>query len=133
MEHICLNCGQGKMQHQQQDVTAHYNHLSVIVPAVSGWHCPECGEVEFDNGEGERYASAIKALKQQEALMLGVELARIRKKLGLTQQQAARLAGGGKNAFSRYENGEAKPVAAVINLFKLLDHHPEMLQEVCAA
>ena len=60
------------------------------------------------------------------------ELARIRKKLGLTQQEAAKLAGGGKNAFSRYERGQAKPVAAVTNLFRLLDRHPDLLRELQA-
>ena len=44
--------------------------------------------------------------------------------------QAAQLAGGGKNAFSRYERGQAKPVAAVMNLFRLLDRHPELLDEL---
>lgn len=44
--------------------------------------------------------------------------------------KAAALAGGGKNAFSRYEKGKAKPVAAVIILFRLLDHHPELLEEL---
>ena len=46
------------------------------------------------------------------------ELARIRKKLTLTQLEAAHLAGGGKNAFSRYERGHTKPLAAVINVGK---------------
>ncbi len=58
------------------------------------------------------------------------ELARIRKKLKLTQLEAARLAGGGKNAFSRYERGQAKPVAAVLNLFRLLDKHPDLIKEL---
>lgn len=58
------------------------------------------------------------------------ELVRIRKKLGLTQQEAAKLTGGGKNAFSRYERGQAKPMAAIINLFKVLDKHPEVLSEL---
>lgn len=44
--------------------------------------------------------------------------------------QAAQLAGGGKNAFSRYERGQAKPMAAVINLFRLLDSHLEWLDEL---
>ncbi|MGZ8218763.1 type II toxin-antitoxin system MqsA family antitoxin [Methylomagnum sp.] len=47
-----------------------------------------------------------------------------------TQAEAAKLAGGGKNAFSRYEHGQAKPVAAVVNLFRLLDRHPELLDEL---
>jgi HTH-type transcriptional regulator/antitoxin MqsA len=58
------------------------------------------------------------------------ELARIRKKLGLSQRKAAELTGGGVNAFSRYENGKAKPVPAVINLFRLLDKHPELIEEI---
>lgn len=33
----------------------------------------------------------------------------------------------GVNAFSRYENGKAKPVPAVISLFRLLDKHPELI------
>jgi len=61
------------------------------------------------------------------------ELVRIRKKLKLTQREAARLTGGGHNAFSRYERGEAKPLPAVINLFRLLDRHPELLKEIKAA
>lgn len=60
------------------------------------------------------------------------ELVRIRRKLKLTQQAAARLTGGGKNAFSRYERGEAKPMPAVVNLFRLLDRHPELLKELGA-
>jgi len=58
------------------------------------------------------------------------ELARIRKELGLTQKEAAMIAGGGHNAFSRYERGEVKPVAAVVNLFRLLDRHPDLLNEL---
>ena len=62
----------------------------------------------------------------------GQALARIRRKLKLTQAEAAKLTGGGKNAFSRYERGTARPLPAVLNLFKLLDKHPELLDEVRA-
>jgi HTH-type transcriptional regulator/antitoxin MqsA len=51
------------------------------------------------------------------------EIRRIRRKLGLSQVAAGRLTGGGHNAFSRYERGEAAPLPAVINLFRLLDKH----------
>ncbi len=43
---------------------------------------------------------------------------------------AARLTGGGHNAFSRYERGEAAPLPAVVNLFRPLDKHPEMLKDL---
>jgi len=55
---------------------------------------------------------------------------RIRRKLGLSQVAAARLTGGGHNAFSRYERGEAAPLPAVVNLFRLLDKHPELLKDL---
>jgi HTH-type transcriptional regulator/antitoxin MqsA len=57
------------------------------------------------------------------------ELASIRRRLKLTQGEAAEIAGGGKNAFSRYEKGQANPVRGVSVLFKLLDRHPELLTE----
>jgi len=44
--------------------------------------------------------------------------------------RSARLTGVGHNAFSRYERGQARPMPAVINLFKLLDKHPALLDEL---
>ena len=40
---------------------------------------------------------------------------------------------GGVNAFSRYETGRTKPPLALVKLLKLLDRHPELLEEVRAA
>ena len=41
--------------------------------------------------------------------------------------------GGGVNAFSRYENGKAKPPLALVKLFKVLDRYPELLEEIMVA
>jgi HTH-type transcriptional regulator/antitoxin MqsA len=54
----------------------------------------------------------------------------VRKKLDLGQREAAEIFGGGFNAFSRYENGKTKPPLALVKLFKLLDRHPELLNEL---
>jgi len=43
---------------------------------------------------------------------------------------AARLTGGGHNAFSRTERGEVTPLPTVVNLFRLLDKHPELLKDL---
>jgi len=59
-----------------------------------------------------------------------VDFARVRRKLDLDQRQAAELFGGGVNAFSRYENGKTKPPLALVKLLKLLDRHPDLLNEV---
>ena len=60
-------------------------------------------------------------------------ITRVRKKLALDQREAAEIFGGGINAFSRYENGKTKPPLALIKLLKVLDRHPELLDEIRAA
>jgi len=118
------------MVHEARDLLISRGELQAVVKSILGWHCPECGEVEFDTGEGARYAEALATLRAEAEAQQAADLARIRKKLRLTQAEAAKIAGGGKNAFSRYEKGNAKPVAAVVNLFRLLEKHPELLNEL---
>jgi len=126
MKHICLNCESADMVHGARDVNVTHHGFETTLRKLRGWHCPNCGEIEFDKGEGERYAKAVEQLEAQER----VWLASTRKKLKLTQREAAMLTGGGHNAFSRYERGEAKPVVAVVNLFRLLENRPELLKEL---
>ncbi len=130
MKHLCLNCESAEMQRAKKDAVIEYRGQHTKVKALDGWHCPECGEIEFAGKEGERYADALEKLRSKVDVAEAEELARIRKKLGLSQRKAAELTGGGVNAFSRYENGKAKPVPAVINLFRLLDKHPELIGEI---
>lgn len=132
MKHLCLNCEQGEMVRSQKDSVIKYRGHHVTVCALDGWHCPVCGEVEFADNEGTRYAEALERLRLSVDAVEASELARIRKKLKLSQRRAAEIAGGGVNAFSRYENGKAKPMAAVVNLFRLLDRHPELIDEIPA-
>ena len=130
MSRECLNCEQGVLRHAVKDVPYKYKDHRTVVPKIAGWHCPRCHEVEFDAGEGKRFAEAIKLIAAEIDVQVSAELARIRKKLKLTQQEAARITGGGPNAFSRYERGKARPLPAVTNLFRLLDRHPELLNEL---
>lgn len=130
MPRECLNCGLGKLRHAVKDVAYVYKAHAAVVPKIAGWHCPHCHEVEFDAGEGERFAAAIKRIAAEIDAREAAELARIRRKLKLTQVEAARITGGGPNAFSRYETGKAHPLPAVTNLFRLLDKHPELLNEL---
>lgn len=132
MKHLCLNCENSNMIRSKKDCKLEYRGRHATVRAVDGWHCPECGEVEFANDEGTRYAEALENLRQKVDAEESAELVRIRKKLKLSQRRAAEIAGGGVNAFSRYENGKAKPVAAVVNLFRILDKHPELINEIPA-
>lgn len=54
----------------------------------------------------------------------------VRRKLALDQREAGEIFGGGVNAFSRYENGKTRPPLALVKLLKVLDRHPELLNEI---
>jgi HTH-type transcriptional regulator/antitoxin MqsA len=127
----CLQCDDGtEMVHERRDLMAKVKNREMRVPNVLGWHCPVCGEVEFDPGEGQRYSAAMDKLTATVNAEVATMLRDIRKRLGLTQKQASVLTGGGHNAFSRYERGEARPMPAVTNLFRALDKDPELLREL---
>jgi HTH-type transcriptional regulator/antitoxin MqsA len=103
---------------------------AIDVPRMTGQRCVHCEETFLDETSQARYLAAADDLVVQVRLEAGAELRRVRRKLRLSQHEAATIAGGGPNAFSRYETGKAQPVAAVFNLFYLLDRHPDLLGEI---
>lgn len=130
----CPECEGGRLRYAVRDVPIARRSLKAVVPQVAGWFCDTCRVIEFDEGtdSGDRFAAlgdqlVLKArdLAQQQ----GRRLREARTKRNITQAEAAELAGGGHNAFSRYETGAAQPVAAVVHLFALLERHPELLKE----
>jgi HTH-type transcriptional regulator/antitoxin MqsA len=106
---------------------------TIEVPHLIGERCERCEETFLDDTSHARYLAAADELVHQARLDAGAELRRVRRKLRLSQHEAAAIAGGGPNAFSRYETGKAQPVAAVFNLFRLLDRHPDLLGEILEA
>jgi len=132
MTRRCLNCSARKQMTRFEGETLTIEHagLTKAVEGLSGWRCSACGEVEFDADSARRYAAAGDELVLRDRARQSKEIRRIRRKLGLTQAEAAQLTGGGHNAFSRYERGETTPLPAVINLFRLLDKHPGLLKDL---
>jgi HTH-type transcriptional regulator/antitoxin MqsA len=132
MARHCSNCEDrnGLTRFENEDFTIEHAGTTMTVEALSGWRCEPCGDVEFDADSARRYAAAGDALMLRDRERQSKEIRRIRRKLGLSQIAAARLTGGGHNAFSRYERGEAMPMPAVVNLFRLLDKHPELLKDL---
>lgn len=129
---FCLQCDDGtKLELKTKDVTVKLRDESCVVHQVTGWHCPACNEIEFtENDSSDRVWNAIEELGKKAKARDAALLAHARKCLKLTQRQAAELTGGGHNAFGRYERGEALPMRAVVNLFKILEKHPELIKEL---
>ena len=128
----CLNCAARRRvtRFEGEAFTIRHAGMPETLQGLSGWRCGDCGEVEFDAESARRYAAAGDALVLRDREQQRREIRRIRRKLGLSQVAAAQLTSGGHNAFSRYERGEATPLPAVVNLFRLLDKHPELLNDL---
>ncbi len=131
---VCPDCGSKEWKpFEGETFEVSYRGVTEKEKGLSGWRCHSCDEVVFDRASAERYAAAGDKLVLDSRVEERNEIRRIRRKLGLTQAAAAKIMGGGHNAFSRYERGEAAPVPAVMNLLRLLDRHPELLRELTEA
>jgi HTH-type transcriptional regulator/antitoxin MqsA len=128
----CLSCSNAELVHDSRDITHSYKGKSMIIPSVSGDFCPSCGEVILDKSESQRVSAAMLKFNQQVDSMLSIStfIMDVRKKLGLEQHEAAEIFGSSTSTFSRYENGKTKPPVALVKLFKVLEHHPELLSEL---
>lgn len=131
---LCPCCGEAELIHDIRDMSYTYKGEATVIPEIEGDFCPACGEVILNREQGDRYSESI-GLFQRQVNAAYVDphfITKIRKKLDLDQRQAAEIFGGGVNAFSRYENGKTKPPLALVKLLKVLDRHPDLLDEVRA-
>jgi HTH-type transcriptional regulator/antitoxin MqsA len=128
----CPVCGAVELIHDTRDISYTYKGETTSIPAVSGDFCPACAESVLDATESDRVMREMRAFSKQvnAAIVDPKFIAIVRKKLMLDQREAAEIFGGGVNAFSRYENGRTKPPLALVKLLKVLDRHPDLLNEV---
>ena len=131
----CPVCGAAELIHDTRDLPYTYKGETTVIAAVTGDFCPACAESILDAAESNRVMREMRAYSKQvnAAIVDPGFITNVRKKLDLDQREAAEIFGGGINAFSRYENGKTKPPLALVKLFKLLDRHPDLLNEVKTA
>jgi HTH-type transcriptional regulator/antitoxin MqsA len=130
----CPSCAAAELVHDTRDMPYTYKGESTIIPAVTGDFCPACDESVLNADESRRTMNFMLEFNKQvnAAIVDPGFIVSVRKKLDLDQREAAELFGGGVNAFSRYENGKTKPPLALVKLLKILDRHPDLLNEVRA-
>lgn len=116
------------MYRDTRPMTLSYRTESITFD-MPGWYCDMSGEsihTGADMKVSDRMLNRLKA--RTEGLLEPEEVRRIRKKLGLTQEQAGQLVGGGPRAFQKYENGDLLPSRAISSALVLLDHDPDGLK-----
>lgn len=130
----CPGCDTADLVYDTRDMPYTYKGETTVIPSVSGDFCRVCDESILGLAETGRTMGLMLDFNKQvnAAIVDPAFILSVRKKLNLDQRQAGEIFGGGVNAFSRYENGKTKPPLALVKLLKLLDRHPDLLQEVAA-
>lgn len=128
----CPICGEAELVRDTRDQLYTYKGQETVIKAVTADFCDACGESITDKDETTRVMGEMLAFNQRvNASICDPDfIIKTRKKLGLSQKEAAEIFGGGVNAFSRYETRNAQPSQAMILLFKLLNKRPELLKEI---
>ncbi|MDD2758727.1 MAG: type II toxin-antitoxin system MqsA family antitoxin [Methylomonas sp.] len=82
--------------------------------------CQHCGDEMILPEQIKRNDCRTRdAWRKADGLLTGEEIVSLRTQLGITQQEAAEMFGGGANAFSKYERGEVIQSQAMDNLMRL--------------
>ena len=127
----CHACNKGTLHHTTKSQVFTYKGKSIALEQPGLW-CDSCGEGILNGEDISKTEKAFEKFKSKiDGLLSPEEIRHIRKDiLKLTQEEAGRIFGGGKNGFSRYERGETKPLPAISNLLKMLERHPEDLKYI---
>ena len=93
--------------------------------------CNGCGREFVPKPQILRGEIAVRnAKKKVDGLLSSEEISMARAKLSISQEQASKVFGGGKNAFSKYERGEVAQSVAMDKLIRVCLKHHHVFQEL---
>lgn len=124
---VCPNCSSGASTTISYSDTVDFRGLVLDVEGLQISRCDNCArkwtteaqDARNDQIVREAYATERDRLRAEQGLLSGEEIARIRTGFRLNQREAAKLFGGGFNAFNKYESGEVLQSAAMDRLLRL--------------
>ena len=93
--------------------------------------CNGCGREFVPKHQILRGEIALRnAKKKFDGLLSSEEISQARAKLSISQEQASKVFGGGKNAFSKYERGEVSQSVAMDKLIRVCLKHHHVFREL---
>lgn len=107
-----------------------YGGQSIIVD-LPGYYPEGDGEGVHVGHDLAILDEALRTLKEKvDGLPSPASIRRVRKKLNLSQRDAGILLKVGESAFDKYERGVIEPSGPTTQLLRLLERHPELVQEL---
>ncbi|TAN04138.1 MAG: type II toxin-antitoxin system MqsA family antitoxin [Rhodanobacteraceae bacterium] len=127
-ELICSECGSGHLHPATWEGDFRHNGAQVHVTGLECYRCEACGaDPVFTDQIRRNQLRIADAKRRADGLLTGAEVCKVRGHLGLSQQQASVLFGGGANAFSKYERGDVLQSVAMDRLLKAAAYVPGVL------
>jgi len=90
--------------------------------------CVSCKEEFFNPRQAAEYSRVAKRQYSLQTSLKGADIARIRKKLNLSQAELEKKIGLGSKVVVRWENSKVRLPGPVNALFKLLEKNPRLLK-----
>jgi len=117
---LCPICGEGHVTDQVDQFESEYKGQKATLP-LHFQLCDTCHSDFAGTKESKLNKRAIMAFRKSvDGLLTGTEIVALRKQYGLTQDQAAKLFGGGPVAFSKYENDDVSQSESMDCLLRLV-------------
>lgn len=124
---VCPICEQGHLVTIEDTNDTEYRGVTRRLPL----HYSECdvcgGETATPEQTRHNKRAMIAFKKEVDGLLTGHQIVALRKRLGLTQAQAAKLFGGGPVAFSKYEKDDVTQSESMDKLLRMADKIPAVV------
>lgn len=125
----CNECGEGRLHPSTWEADFRHYDGTIHVTGLQCHRCDACGaDPVFPDQVAFNEKRIADAKRKETGRLVGREVRVLREQLGLTQQQAATLFGGGANAFSKYERGDTLQSVAMDRLMKAAAFVPGVLE-----
>ncbi len=104
---------------------------SELQVSIAYYVCDDCKREFISKSQILQNEAALRTAKKEfDGLLSAEEIVRARQELSLTQEQASRVFGGGRNAFSKYERGEVSQSVAMDKLIRVCLNHRDVFKEL---
>jgi len=121
---ICPICEEGLLHQKVSQNPATYKGQKTNIDFHYSL-CDACGSEQSDAAQLRANKRAMMAFRKKiDGLLTGAEVYELRKRLGLTQSEAAQVFGGGPVAFSKYENDDVAQSESMDKLLRLAAELP---------
>lgn len=130
IKNSCQHCNSTSTRlHQTQEKIPHKGKTLQVTQQLS--ICDSCNKEFTNKAQNLLNATAIRdAIKFSDGLLSSKEIYQARTSLGLTQEKAALVFGGGRNAFSKYERAEVSQSVSMDRLIRVCLEHPAVYEEL---